>query len=202
MAKQKTTKKESGKTVKFETLLLVSCITLFIGFLGGRGFIANKTTKNPAIAHEAPMGGGSTEQKNALAMLEAEAEKHPENAEAWVNLGNASFDSNQYEKAIIAYNKALALSPENANVLTDLGVMYRRNGQPEKAIDSFKKAIEINPKHEIARFNQGIVYIHDLKDQDAAIEAWEGLLKVNPLAMAPNGQSVDELIKHYKDHEE
>ena len=201
MTNQQTTNKKSGKTVKFETLLIVSCITMVVGFIIGVAFSVYKMQKNPTETHETSIGSMPSEQTNALSMLEAEVEKNPENIELWINLGNASFDSNQYPKAIKAYNKALALSPENANVLTDLGVMYRRNGQPEKAVESFEKAIEINPKHEIARFNQGIVYIHDLKDQDAAIKAWEGLLEVNPFAMAPNGQSVDELIKHYNDHE-
>ncbi|MCF8067816.1 MAG: tetratricopeptide repeat protein [Desulfobacterales bacterium] len=198
---RKPDKEGSDKTIKLEMLLLVSCITLFIGFLGGVVFSAYKTTKSPAIKQVSQMSGGFSEQENAVSMLEAVTEKSPENADSWINLGNACFDSGLYTKAIDAYNKALALSPGNADVLTDLGVMYRRSGQPEKAVESFGKAIEINPKHEIARFNQGIVYIHDLKDQNAAIKAWEGLLKINPLAMAPNGQSVDELIKHYKEHE-
>jgi len=198
--KQNTAKKGTGKTVKFETLLLVSCLTLFVGFLGGVVFSAYKTTKSPAMKQAAPMGGVSSEQTDAISMLETEAKKNPENADLWINLGNTCFDAGQHPKAIEAYNKALALAPGNANVLTDLGVMYRRNGQPEKAIESFDKAITVNPKHEIARFNKGIVYIHDLQDQAAAISAWEGLLEMNPFAMAPNGQSVDELIKHYKGH--
>jgi hypothetical protein len=34
-----------------------------------------------------------------------------------------------------------------------------------------------------------------LNDREGAIKAWEELLKINPKAMAPNGQPVSEAIK-------
>jgi cytochrome c-type biogenesis protein CcmH/NrfG len=79
-----------------------------------------------------------------------------------------------------------------------MGVMYRRNGNPKAAVDAFNEAIRIDPKHEVSRFNKGIVLMHDLNDPDGAVETWEKLLEVNPLAMAPGGRSVDELVSAYK----
>ena len=73
--------------------------------------------------------------------------------------------------------------------------MYRRNRQPEEAIRAFERAIEIAPKHEIARFNRGIVLIHDLSKLDEGIQSWKDLVDINPMARAPNGQTVDELIR-------
>ncbi len=122
-------------------------------------------------------------------------QKNPQNVEAWTNLGHLYYDSDQVEKAITAYNKSLALAPDNADVLTDLGVMYRRAGNPRQAIASFDRAIQVNAKHETARFNKGIVLLYDLKDQAGAIAAWQGLVSLNPMATAPNGQLVSEIIK-------
>jgi tetratricopeptide (TPR) repeat protein len=79
-----------------------------------------------------------------------------------------------------------------------MGVMYRRNGNPQEAINAFDKAVEADPKHEVSRMNKGIVLLHDLKDADGAIEAWEGLLEINPVAMAPTGRSVDEMVQQMK----
>jgi cytochrome c-type biogenesis protein CcmH/NrfG len=40
--------------------------------------------------------------------------------------------------------------------------------------------------------------LHDLNDFDGAIQAWEGLLEVNPIAMAPNGVSIDQMVTQLK----
>ena len=76
--------------------------------------------------------------------------------------------------------------------------MYRRSGQPQEAIKAFDKAIEVDPKHETSRFNKGVVLMHDMNDMKGAIEAWEGLLQINPVAVAPNGQSVDQMVTSMK----
>jgi len=127
--------------------------------------------------------------------LEQEVATNPANADAWTQLGHVYFDTNNPPKAIRAYEKSLELRPNDPNVLTDLGVMYRRSGQPEKALEAFDRAMGIDPGHEQSRFNKGIVLRYDMNDRDAAIKAWEELLKVNPNAMAPNGIPVSEAIK-------
>ena len=44
--------------------------------------------------------------------------------------------------------------------------------------------------------------MHNLSDSDGAIRAWEDLLEINPFAMVGNNQSVDQMLKHYKeDHD-
>ena len=79
-----------------------------------------------------------------------------------------------------------------------MGVMYRRADKPEEAIKAFDQAIAADPKHEVSRMNKGIVMLHDLNDFNGAIQAWEGLLEVNPIAMAPNGVSIDQMVTKLK----
>ena len=79
-----------------------------------------------------------------------------------------------------------------------MGVMYRGSGNPQEAVKSFNRAIEVDPRHEVSRMNKGIVLLHDMNDIDGAINAWEGLLEVNPVAMAPTGQSIDQMIQQMK----
>jgi cytochrome c-type biogenesis protein CcmH/NrfG len=140
----------------------------------------------------------SAELLDQIAGLEFKTSQNPGDIAGWIQLGNLCFDADLPEKAIAAYDKALALNPGNADVLTDQGVMYRKAGKYDKAVQSFDKAVAVNPKHEIARFNKGIVLMHDLNNPKGAIQAWEELLAVNPLAMAPNGQSIDEMLKKMK----
>jgi tetratricopeptide (TPR) repeat protein len=130
--------------------------------------------------------------------LEKETRANPNNLQAWIELGNSYFDTGQHAKSIQAYRKALELDPSNANVWADMGVMYRRSGNPQEAIRSFDKAIEVDPKHEVSRMNKGIVLLYDMNDMNGAIKAWEGLLAVNPVAVSPTGQSIDQMIKQMK----
>jgi cytochrome c-type biogenesis protein CcmH/NrfG len=190
---------------KKEIVLLVGLGCLIIGFLSGIVFSIYKTPAGGGAAKvatgqpQAQAAKLTAEQTQQLLQLELEVQKNPNNVEAWTNLGHLYFDSDQPDKAITAYTKSLALAPDNPDVLTDLGVMYRRAGNPQQAIASFDKAIQANAKHETARFNKGIVLLYDLKDQPGAIAAWQGLVSLNPMATAPNGQLISEMLKEMQD---
>lgn len=197
----KTQKMDQGQYVRKETLYLVSLLALAVGFFGGVVFAVFKSdSKAPVPSAPAQMGTPAPAPGNSdrIAALERQTQAEPGNAKAWTELGNAYFDSNQYEASINAYRKSLELNPNNANVWTDMGVMYRRSGKPEEAIKAFDQAIAVNPKHEVSRMNKGIVLLHDLNDFKGAIEAWEGLLEINPIAMAPNGISIDQMVTQLK----
>lgn len=185
--------------VKKSTMLGVAGICLAIGFFGGIIFSMYKTGANvPRQAPPPQANPGPADRSQELDALVKETAQHPENVTAWIELGNLYFDTNQFDKSIWAYKKALELKPDNPNVLTDMGVMYRRMGQPEDAVKAFDDAIKVDPKHEVSRFNKGIVLLHDMNKPEEALRTWEELLQVNPFAMAPNGKSVDELVTIYK----
>jgi len=205
----KKTNKESAHYVRKETFWLGTLLALAVGFFGGVMFTIFKSDSGvipgPAPTQtQAQVPQTQIDQPDRVRMiaaLESETAKNPLNLEAWIQLGNEYFDTDQHEKAIQAYQKALELNPADANVWTDLGIMYRRNGNPQKALECFDKAIAADPKHEPSRLNKGIVLLHDLKDFDGAIKAWEDLLAVNPIAMAPTGRSVDEMVQQMKKQE-
>ena len=197
MAKQQ--KIDAGNYVRKETFLMVTLLALAVGFFGGVVFAVFKSdSKTPTPSAPVQMGTPAPAGSDRIAALKREAEANPGNANAWTELGNAYFDSNQFEASIGAYRKSLELNPGNPNVWTDMGVMYRRSDKPQEAIKAFEQAIAADPKHEISRMNKGIVLLHDLNDFNGAIEAWEGLLEVNPIAMAPNGISIDQMVTQLK----
>lgn len=186
---------DSGPQIyRKKEVLIIALITFTLGCFSGIIFSAYKTdgeqkqqqtTKHPAPNNQA--------QQNMLAM-EKEVLQNPNNMVAWVQLGNLYFDTDNYNKAIHAYNKALELNPQNTNVLTDIGVMYRRNNQHQEALNAFNQAIKVDPSHNSARFNKGVVLYYDMKNKEMAIAEWQGLVQMNPMAKAPNGQLVSELI--------
>jgi len=192
------TKQNTNGYIKSQTAVIYVCMALAVGFVAGIALTIYKLDGNQSFTHQHSQQNQQADQDGMLAALEDEVERNPANVGAWIQLGHMYFDKDQPEKAIHAYEKSLELSPDNTNVLTDLGIMYRRNGNPKKAVELFDRVIKLDPQQENARFNKGIVLLHDLKDKKGAIAAWEGLLEVNPVAMAPNGQSVDELIQQYR----
>jgi cytochrome c-type biogenesis protein CcmH/NrfG len=198
----KKNQKDNIQYVRKETFWLAILLALAVGFFGGVVFAVLKSdTSVPPGAPQArvPQAQVAAPARTELIRaLEDETAKNPQNTKAWIQLGNAYFDSGQHEKAIWAYRKSLELDPSNPNVWTDMAIMYRRSGNPQEAIKAFDRAIEADPKHEPSRLNKGIVLLHDMEDFDGAIAAWEGLLEVNPIAMAPTGRSVDEMVQQMK----
>ncbi len=196
--------------VNKQTLYIAILVALTFGFMLGAAYTSFKLAPNqgggmksagmPPQAAPQNTDGGQAEVDHAAKILELETvvKAHPENVEAWVALGNAFFDSHRYKDAIEAYETSLELSPKDPHVLTDLGVMYRRDNNPQKAVECFDRAIQAKPDFETARFNKGIVLMHDLNDLPGAIQAWEALLEINPMAHAPNGQLINTLVQGLK----
>lgn len=177
--------------VKKQTLYLAILAALIVGFVGGVAFSVYKT---PAAGN--PQAADQQQQATAMiAEMEKASEKNPQDGAIWVQLGHAYFDTNQAEKAIAAYTKALALLPGDVNVMTDLGVMYHQNKQHQKAIELFDQVLKINPEHEQARFNKGVVLLTGLNNRQAALAEWKILVKQHPMAAAPSGKMVGDLIE-------
>lgn len=189
----------TSKLVKKDTLLIFTVAAFFAGFLCGVMFIVFKggpSAPHPQQQAQMPAGGGVPADLTAsLVGLEKEVAVHPDNAGAWVEMGNIYFDTNQHPQAIKAYSKALELVPNNANVLTDLAVMYQRNRQPDLAIATFDKAIQADPSHEPSRLNKALVLMYDLHQHEAAFQTLQDLLAMNPSAAGPNGMPVSEILK-------
>ncbi len=194
MAKQEFDRTEF---VKKQTCIIFSIIFLIVGFLSGVYF--SKDIHDPSSQNHQQVNTNQNDQNlSKIIELKKWIADHPDDKEALKQLGNIYFDSHKYNDAIEAYKQYLVFEPKNTSVLTDLGVMYRRAEKPKKAIEAFDNAIQVDPKFETARFNKGVVLMHDLNDLKGAIKAWEKLVEINPLAIAPNGESVDMIVKRFK----
>lgn len=180
--------------------ILYIIIALLVGVLGTVLVlgVANKN-KQPATQADGGMQVGAPSPADVQQRI-TEAEKivaqDPSNRQAWVQLGNDYFDTNQPQKAITAYGKALELQPNDPNVLTDQGVMYKNVGWYDKAAANFEKAAQISPNHVQSLYNLGVVYASDLKQPEKAIETWNRFLKVD--SSSPQAQQVRAMIEQVK----
>ena len=150
--------------------------------------------QTPAPAPATP-GPASMDYQRRIATAEQVVAQDPKNLQAWIDLGNDYFDTQQRQKAIDAYGRALDLDPRNPNVLTDQGVMYREIGAFDKAVANFEKANSIDPAHMQSLFNLGIVYAYDLKQPDKAVAVWSRIIERSPTSphAAQARQAIEEL---------
>lgn len=160
---------------------LLAVVALIVGLLGGYLiFSISNAGKAQQPSTSIPVGAGSpTDYTQRIAQAEKVVAQDPKNLNAWISLGNDYFDTEQSQKSINAYGKALEIQPNNPNVLTDQGVMYRNIGWFDKALANFEKANKIDPNHLQSLFNAGIVYAVDLKQPEKASPYWNKYLTLD-----------------------
>lgn len=177
--------------------ILVAAVALVAGLLIGYMIFTSKVDTGQQVQSAIPMGSGSpTDYQARIAEAEKLVAKDPKNRQAWVQLGNDYFDTDQAQKAINAYGKALEIEPNDPNVLTDQGVMYRKMGWFDKAVANFEKANQLDPRHLQSLMNIGVVYSTDLKQPDKAIAAWNKFLSVD--STSPTALQVKGMIEQLK----
>lgn len=95
---------------------------------------------------------------SAAPILEALAEREPDNAMIWTNLGAAYLGNpilatdDQQRQAIRAFKQALAIDPLAPNVAYNLGLIYKDRQEDEEAVRWFQRALQANPRDKDARY--------------------------------------------------
>jgi cytochrome c-type biogenesis protein CcmH/NrfG len=187
---------QDSATIGKQSFYLTIFLVFIAGFLAGVVFTVYRTGDTPAVSPGITQSQQALPQQQADAILHLEAEvtAHPDNVDAWTQLGHLYFDTDQPDKAIGAYTKALELHSGSADLWTDLGVMYRRTGAPDKAVEAFDSAIEMDPAHLQSRFNKGVVLHFDLGRTEEALAAWRSVLALDDGYRMANNRLLREFI--------
>ncbi len=94
---------------------------------------------------------------DAVPILEEASRSEPNNVMVWINLAAAylgyleSSDEEGQQKAIAAFERALALDAKAPSVNYNLGLIYKQRGETEKAAAHFWRALDVNPSDDDAR---------------------------------------------------
>lgn len=156
-------------------------------------------------AHASPDGGTAQNMPEALkhmALKQAEPlvaklAKNPNDADLLAQIGKTYLMAHQFESATEYYERSAKIKPE-VRTLTTLGGAYHLAGDDAKALDAWKRALAIDPNSADALFNYGLVKWQFESDSNAAITAWEKLLKSNP--NHPQRAHVEDMIARAKKH--
>ena len=123
--------------------------------------------------------------------LLAQLQKHPNDVALLTKIGQTYFYGRQFWTSAEYYQRAARVKPD-PEILTSLGAIYHFAGDDNKAIDSLNRALEIDPIFDGALFNLGMLKWQSQSDPEAAISAWEKLLKAYP--KHPKRADVEALI--------
>ncbi len=139
-----------------------------------------ETTINKINPHPTP------ETNTNVSRKEDEIAKHYEQALSFL-------DINQYDKAIVEFEKCLYLDPDFHKAYCNLGVIYIRKKNYTMAVNLLKDAVAIKDDFKEAYFNLGLAYrkLNRLADAKDAAE--------NALRIDPNYENARILIESLQD---
>jgi len=132
---------------------------------------------NPGV----PSGAGTTPPVDDMVVaLKDRLEDNPDDVNGWILLGRSYQSMNQYDEAIAAFEKAIALEQgQNAETLVGLGIALleqQRGEASDRSTRLFENALALDPNNPNALFYAGGAAARS-GDTALAAERWEKLLQ-------------------------
>ncbi len=130
-----------------------------------------------------------------LTALEAATRSRPDDAAAWIALGDHQLAARDFAQAIRAYDKGLALAPDRSETWSALGEAHIQSARsdtprmPAPARAAFDRALALDPNDMRANF-YAIMERDFAGEHDRAIGEWLAMLR-----RAPMGSDADEAIR-------
>lgn len=123
------------------------------------------------------MAAGNPQE--AIALLQAEVQAHPDNEVAWGALSSLYISLGQYQQALEAAQQALAAAPDVENALLYEGLAYLNLGRPQEALGSFERLVRVNEEYYAAYYYIGLVY-ESTQNYRAAFDNAQKAIEANP----------------------
>ena len=122
--------------------------------------------------------------RGMVAQLAARMEKEPGNLEGWLRLGRAYAVLGETDKAVDAYDRAVALQPDDPSIKLQavdalLGRLQPSDKLPPRAVALLHEAAKATPDAPEVLWYLGVVAVHD-GHPDEARQAWTKLLAALP----------------------
>lgn len=126
---------------------------------------------------------------DAIAQLEAELERSPQQVEGWRLLGRAHRAQGRASESADAFARAARLLPDDPDVLVE-AAEARALAHPQRTLDAqavawLDHALDVQPAHQRARWFRGIAH-RQAGDPAAAASTWEPLLAMVAPSTAPS----------------
>jgi tetratricopeptide (TPR) repeat protein len=102
-----------------------------------------------------------------------------ETAETINKTGIALFAGGEFDNAIAAFSRAIALNPDFTEAFYNRGLVYYEKNEPVRAIADFDQTLRLDPLYFAAYFNRGLIFL-DEKDYARALADYSETIRLNP----------------------
>ncbi|MDD5784872.1 MAG: VWA domain-containing protein [Prevotella sp.] len=176
----KLSKKEMQSTIysdydeQFQAFGIIAIILLILE-------ICILESKNP-IARRLNIFGRKQRTTTLIVALLVASASFAQNDRRYITQGNKLFRSGQFDKAEVAYRKAIEKNPRNPQAHYNLGNSLMAQKKDSAAVQSFQKSTELETskiRKAMAFHNMGVV-CQQHKMYGEAIEAYKNSLRLNP----------------------
>ena len=176
----KLSKKEMQSTIysdydeQFQAFGIIAIILLILE-------ICILESKNP-IARRLNIFGRKQRTTTLIVALVVASASFAQNDRRYITQGNKLFRSGQFDKAEVAYRKAIEKNPRNPQAHYNLGNSLMAQKKDSAAVQSFQKSTELETskiRKAMAFHNMGVV-CQQHKMYGEAIEAYKNSLRLNP----------------------
>jgi tetratricopeptide (TPR) repeat protein len=120
--------------------------------------------------------------RRAIAYLSEAVKKNQSSAKLWRNLGSAYALAQDYDNAILCYERALKRNPHDIKTHYNLSLIHNFKGTPQElklAEASAKQGLKEDPMHGPLHSSLGNIYADESKD-DEALKEYQKALEINP----------------------
>jgi tetratricopeptide (TPR) repeat protein len=169
--------------VKIETVVILVAVAFLVGLVVGVVGMAFKTAPGTEVRQMSPVTpvevpSGPVGFSQDIEMLEKLAQEDSDNPEVWVRLGDAFYQSQQYDKAVEAYTKAIGFRPDSKDLLTKLGNAHFDKGDFGSAIEAYSKVLEKEPNNADVLTDLGIAHRRS-GSPEKAVEAFRRAAQID-----------------------
>jgi tetratricopeptide (TPR) repeat protein len=138
----------------------------------------------PAMPEGHPPVELPAEVRSAITKLAEAAKNHPDDPEAWQQLGFVQYRAGQVDPAYLAdaeatYKHLLEREPENLDALRALGNISFDRNNPERAMDYYRLYLKVKPDDLSVQTDLGTMLL-SARQVDAALKAYKDVLAVDP----------------------
>jgi cytochrome c-type biogenesis protein CcmH/NrfG len=197
-------------TVGVGVAVLVAVVIVVVGTSSGDGSAASTVERpstagqslppgHPSVAAKggeatpAPVTDDAVQQK--IAQLVTASADQPDNVGVLLELGDAYFLGQRYQKAARTFHTALRLDPGNPTATVRLAMVWHAEGDSERAAQAIQAVLDTAPQNQEAHYSMAIIYFSTDRIDEAKAE-WVAAADLDPTtAIGRRSQSFVDLLE-------